>query len=103
MIWHPRIRWIYIKSILVGFLAMVLSLIALAVVLMTIMLTFSREIPIGPVYLLIPIVTFAAGCYWSMRRSSRPKVPAKPLSQFTIIAKSVVVGITAMILSVIAT
>jgi hypothetical protein len=102
MIWHPRIRWIHIKSILVGFLAMVLSLIALWVILGVIVRTSKRDIPIGPVYLLIPILTFPAGCYWSLRRSSRAKVPAKPPSNVTIIVKSTALGITAMIGSVIA-
>ena len=80
---------------------MVLSVIALLVILATIVLSSKRETPIGPLYLLIPIVTFAAGCYWSLRRSSRPKVPAKPPSSVTVIVKSTSVGITAMILSII--
>jgi hypothetical protein len=98
MIWHPRIRWIHIKSILVGFLAMILSVIALWVILGVIVRTSNRDIPIGPLYLLIPVVAFVAACYWSLRRSARP---AKPPSNFTIIVKSTVVGIVAMILSVI--
>ena len=98
---HPRFRWSLIKSVLVGFLAMVLSLIALWVILGAIVLRTKREIPIGPVYFLIPIVTFTAGCYWSMRRSARPKGLAKPPSNVTIILKSTAVGITAMVLSVI--
>lgn len=80
---------------------MVLSVIALAVILVTIMLSFSREIAIGPLYLLVPVVTFVAGSYWYLRRSSRPMVPAKPPSRATIIAKSTLVGATVMILSVI--
>ena len=92
-------RW-HIKSILVGVLAMILSLIALAVVLVGIMLISHREIAVGPVYLLIPIVTFTSGCYWSLRRSSQSRAPAELPSKATIIAKSVMVGVTAMIVSV---
>jgi hypothetical protein len=80
---------------------MVLGVIALLVILATIVLRSKREIPIGPLYLLIPIATFAAGCFWSLRRSARPKIPSKPLSMATIIVKSTAVGITAMILSII--
>lgn len=92
----------HVKSIFVGILAMILGLIALAVVLVGIMLISHREIAVGPVYLLIPIVTFTSGCYWSLRRSSRSRAPAKPPSKAAIIAKSVMVGVTAMIVSVIA-
>ena len=98
---QPRIRWIHIKSILIGLLAMVLSVIALLLILVEIMLTFKREIQLWPVYWLIPIAAFAAGCYGSLRRSARPKVPAKPPSNVRIIVKSTAMGITAMILSVI--
>jgi hypothetical protein len=91
----------HIKSILVGILAMVLSVIALLVILIEITLTFKREIQVWPVYWLIPIAAFAAGCYWSLRRSTRPKVPAKPPSKVRIVVKSTAVGIMAMILSVI--
>jgi len=98
MIWQPRIRWSHIKSILVGVLAMSLSVIALWVILGAIVATSKREIPVGPIYLLIPVAAFATGCYWSLRRSARP---AKPPSNFTIIVKSTVVGILAIILSVI--
>ena len=101
MIWHAPIRWIHIKCILVGLLAMILSVIALWVILGVIVRTSKRDIHIGPVYWLIPVVSFVAGSYWSLRRSSRLKVPAKPPSNVTIIAKSTVVGILAMILSVI--
>jgi hypothetical protein len=94
-------RW-HIKDILVGFLAMILSLIVLAVILVTRLAISRREIPIGPAYSLIPIGTFVLGLFWSMRRSSRPKPPAKPPSYVTIIVKSTVTGVTAMILSVIA-
>ena len=96
------IRRRHIKSILVGILAMILGLIALAEVLVGIMLISHREIAVGPVYLLIPVVTFASGFCWSLRRSFRPRAPAKPSSKATIIAKSVIVGFTAMIVSVIA-
>ena len=92
----------HIKSILAGFLAMVLGVIVLAVILVAILAILTRDITIGPVYLLVPIVTFAAGCYWSLRRSSRPKVPAKPPSNTRIIAKSIVMGVTGMIVSLIA-
>lgn len=94
------IRRRHIKSILVGILAMILGLIALAEVLVGIMLISHREIAVGPVYLLIPIVTFTSGCYWSLRRSSQSRAPAKLPSKATIIAKSVMVGVTAMIVSV---
>ena len=94
------IRRRHIKSILVGILAMILGLIALAEVLVGIMLISHREIAVGPVYLLIPIVTFTAGCYWSLRRSSQSRAPAELPSKATIIAKSVMVGVTAMIVSV---
>jgi len=96
-----RIRWHQMKSILVGFLTMVLSLIVLLVILGAIVLRTKREIPIGPFYRLIPIVSFAGGCYWSLRRSARPKVPATPPSNVTIIVKSTSVGIAAMIVAVI--
>jgi hypothetical protein len=81
---------------------MVLSVIALAVVLVTLLVISKREIAIGPVYLLIPAISFATGLCWSLRRSSRPKVPAKPPSSVTIIAKSAAVGVTAIIVSLIA-
>ena len=94
------IRRRHIKSILVGILAMILGLIVLAEVLVGIMLISHREIAVGPVYLLIPIVTFTSGCYWSLRRSSQSRAPAELPSKATIIAKSVMVGVTAMIVSV---
>src|SRR5665213_2018987 len=97
-----RIRWTHIKSILIGFLAMILSVIALAIILVTILAISKRELPIGPVHLLIPSFAFAAGCYWSLRQSPRPKALAKPSSNVTIVAKSAAVGVIAMIVSVIA-
>ncbi len=97
-------RW-HIKDILVGLLAMILSVITAAVILLVVLLRSHREIAIGPLYLLVPIVSLTTGCYWSLRRSSLPKIqakPAKPPSNVTIIAKSAVVGVTAIIVSVIA-
>jgi hypothetical protein len=88
---HPRIRWTPVKSILVGLLAMVVSVIALLVILSVMVLRTKQEIPIGPVYWLIPIAAFAGGYYWSGRRSSRPKVPAKPPSNLTVIVKSMAI------------
>jgi MFS family permease len=100
--WASLTRRDQVKCILVGFLAMLLSMIALAVILVTILANSKREIAIEPLYLLIPIVAFAAGWYWSLRHSSRPKVPAKPSSNVTVIAKSVGVGVAGMIVAVIA-
>jgi hypothetical protein len=91
-----------IKSVLVGFLAMVLSVLALAVILVTVLVISKRELAIGPGYLLVPAVAFVAGCYWSLRRSSRPQVPVKPPSMVTIIVKSFVAGVSTVIFSVIA-
>jgi hypothetical protein len=93
-------RW-HIKDILVGLLVMILSVIVLAITLGAVLFISKREIAIGPLYLLIPIVTFIAGFYWSWRRSSRPKVPPKPPATITIIVKSTTVGFTAMIVSAI--
>jgi hypothetical protein len=93
------IRRFHIKTILVGFLAMVLSVIALAVILVVYLVISKREIAIGPMYLLIPSGTFATGCYWSVRRSCRSKTPAKPSSNVTIIAKSAIMGVAAVIVS----
>jgi hypothetical protein len=94
-------RW-HIKDILVGILAMLMSVIALAIVLVAVLFIYKREIAIGPVYFLIPVLAFAAGFYWSLRRSSRPKAPPKPPSNVAIIVKSSLVGVTAMIISAIA-
>jgi hypothetical protein len=96
-------RFVQFKSILFGLLAMVLGMIALAIVLLIILVRIEpRQIAIGPVYLLVPIASFVAGYYWSLRRSSRPKPPAKLPSKVTIVAKSVAVGIIAMVASMIA-
>jgi hypothetical protein len=96
-------RFVLFKSILFGLLAMVLGVIALAIVLLIILVRIEpRGIAIGPVYLLVPIASFVAGYYWSVRRSSHPRTPARPPSNVTIVAKSVAVGIVAMVLSVIA-
>jgi hypothetical protein len=97
-----RIGRKHVRSILVGFLAMLLSLIALAVILLVALVRTQREIAIGPVYLLVPALPFATGCYWSLRRSSRPQVPAKPPSTFAIIVKSSMAGVAMVIVSVIA-
>jgi hypothetical protein len=96
-------RFVQLKSILFGLLAMVLGVIALAIVFLVILVRIApREISIGPVYLLVPIASFVAGYYWSVRRSSRPRGPAKPPSNVMIVAKSVAVGIVAMVASAIA-
>jgi hypothetical protein len=89
-------------SILAGLLAMLLSLIALAVILLIVLVRTQREIEIGSVYLVVPAVAFIAGSYWSLRRSSRPKAPAKPPSMVTMIVKSTMVGVAAVIVSVMA-
>jgi hypothetical protein len=96
------IRCWHIKDIMVGLLTMILGVIIVAVILLLVLLRSHREIAVGPVYLLVPIVTFVGGFFWSGRRSSRPKAPAKPPSKATIIAKSFAVGVAAMIVSVIA-
>ena len=89
-------------GILVGFLWVILSLITAAVVLVSMLTVSQKEIAIGPLYLLIPVVTFAAGCYWSLRRSSRPEIRKRPPSTVAIFAKSTVVGFTAVVVSVVA-
>jgi hypothetical protein len=94
-------RW-HIKDILVGLLAMLMSVIALAIILVVVLFIHKREIATGPVYFLIPVLGFATGFYWSLRRSARPKTPPKRPSNFTIIVKSTAVGIAAIVLSVIA-
>jgi hypothetical protein len=94
-------RW-HIKDILIGLLTMILSVIIAAVILLVVLLRAHRGIAIGPLYVLIPILTFTAGFYWSLRRSARPKVLAKPPSTVTIIVKSTTVGVTAIIISEIA-
>jgi hypothetical protein len=94
-------RW-HIKDILAGLLTMILNMIAVGIILLVVLLRLHREIAVGPVYLLVPIVSFTAGFYWSLRRSSQPKVPAKPPSTVTIIVKSTTVGVTAIIISEIA-
>ena len=90
------------RSIVVGFLAMILSVIALAIFLLTILVISGLELNIGPLYLLVPGVAFASGCHWSLRRSNRSQAPAKPPSTFTIIVKSSMVGIATVIVSMIA-
>jgi hypothetical protein len=81
---------------------MIGTLLATTVVLVTVIALSKREIEVGPVYLLIPISAFGAGCYWSLRRSSRPKDLAKPPSIVLVVVKSATVGILAVILSLIA-
>jgi hypothetical protein len=98
----PLTRRDQIKSILVGLLVMLLSVIALAVILVTILAISKQEIALGPVYLSVPIVSFVSGCYCSLRRSSRPTAPPKASSLHRIIAKSVGVGVAGMIVAVIA-
>ena len=56
-----RIRWTHIKSILIGFLAMILSVIALAVILVTILAISKRELPIGPRILVDSDFRFRSG------------------------------------------
>jgi hypothetical protein len=94
-------RW-HIKEILIGFLVMLLSVIIGAIILLVVLMRSNREIDVGPVYLLVPILSFTTGYYWSWRRSARPNAPPKPPSNVTIILKSTAVGIAAMVLSVIA-
>ncbi len=89
-------RW-HIRDLLIGFLAMILSVIATVITLLVILLRSRQEIAIGPVYLLIPIAAFALAFYWSLRRSSRPRPPARPPSKPVAIAKSALVGILAMV------
>ena len=84
---RPLTRKDYLKGILVGLLMMILSLIVTPVILVTILAVSKRELAIGPLYLSIPVVTFAAGCYWSLRRSSRPQILNKPPSTVALIAK----------------
>jgi hypothetical protein len=93
-------RWqTHVKNILAGLLATILSVIVLAVVLAAVLLRSKRDISIGPLYLVIPLAAFAAGYYWSFRRSSRPKAPARPSSIFSIVTKSFGVGIAAMLVA----
>ena len=99
---RPLSRKDYVKGTLVGFLWLILSLIATAFVLVSILAVSPKELAIGPIYLLIPIVTFAAGCYRSLRRSSRPKILNRPPSTVAVVAKSAAMGFTAVIVSVIA-
>jgi hypothetical protein len=99
---RPLTRKDYVKSVLVGLLTTILSLIASAIILVTILAASKRELSIGPLYLLIPIVTFAVGFYWSLRRSSRHQILNRPPSTVAVIAKSTAVGLTAVIVSVIA-
>ena len=80
---------------------MLMSVIGSAIILVAILFISNRDIAIGPL-LLIPVIAFVAGFYWSRRRSARPKVPPKPPATITIILKSSAVGIAAMVLSVIA-
>jgi hypothetical protein len=98
---RPLTRKDYLKGILVGFLTMVLSLIATAVILVTILAISKRELAIGPLYLLIPVATFATGCYLSLRYSSRSRILNKPPSTVAVIAKSTAVGFTAAFISLI--
>ncbi len=92
----------YAKGVLFGLATMIVSLIATAVILVTMLAITQREIPVGPVYLLIPISTFAGGCYWSIRRSAQPKALATPPSTIAVVAKSAAAGFTAVLLSLIA-
>jgi hypothetical protein len=91
-----------VKDIRAGLLAMILGVIIVAAILLAVLLRSQRELAVGPVYLLVPIVSLTSGYYWSLRRSARPKAPPKPSSNITIILKSTAVGIAAMVLSVIA-
>jgi hypothetical protein len=92
----------YAKAVLFGLATMIVSLIATVVILVTVLVITRREIPVGPLYLLISISTFAAGCYWSLRRASLPKPPPKPPSTVAVVAKSAAAGLTAVLLSLIA-
>jgi hypothetical protein len=94
---QPRTGKDYVKSVLIGLLTMIVGLLATAVILVTVLAVSQREIPVGPVYLVIPISTFAAGCYWSLRRSSRPKALAQPPSKVAVIAKSTAAGIAVVV------
>jgi hypothetical protein len=98
-----RLTWKdYIKGILVGFLWMILSLIATAAILVTILAVSQKELAIGPLYLLVPVLAFSAGCFRSLRRASRPSILEKPASTSAIFAKSTVAGLAAVLVSVIA-
>lgn len=99
---RPLTRKDYAKGIVVGFLWMILSLIATAIILVTILAASKRELAIGPLYLLIPILSFTAGGWLSLRRSARPRIFDKPASTAEVIVKSTAVGFTAVLVSVIA-
>ena len=54
-------RGSHIKNILFGILAAILGVIALAIILVALLLITRRQIGVGPVYLLVPIVSFLGG------------------------------------------
>jgi hypothetical protein len=99
---RSMIRHWHIKDIVVGLLVMIIGVIALAVAFPFMLLFLRRGMSIGPVYLLIPVAMFALGLYCSLRRSSRLKAPGNLPSKVAIVAKSFAVGLTAMIVTVIA-
>lgn len=99
---RPLTRKDYFRGILVGFLMMIVSLIGTAIILVSVLAVSQKEFAIGPLYLSIPILTFAAGCYWSLRRSSRPQILNRPPSTVAVFAKSTGVGLTAVLISLIA-
>ena len=81
---------------------MIVSVIALAVILLIVLAISHRDLNIGPLYFLVPFAMFVLGFYWSQRRSSRLKDPGQPPSKAVIVAMSFAVGIIAMIVSAIA-